>query len=116
MNLSLRDILAEGVGHWLSKQRNIREYVLNANRAFGPKKRLGWRNRETNQTVILIKTPFLIGSKLRNFQSCIMSIPIKPFEHSSLSTKGALSSLELQAITGFCGVDLSGCNRLIRTL
>jgi hypothetical protein len=28
MNLSLRDILAEGVGHWLSKQRNIRDCIF----------------------------------------------------------------------------------------
>jgi hypothetical protein len=28
MNLSLRDILTEGVGHWLSKQRNIRDVIF----------------------------------------------------------------------------------------
>jgi hypothetical protein len=27
LNLSLRDILAEGVGHWLSKAKDFREYV-----------------------------------------------------------------------------------------
>jgi hypothetical protein len=32
MNLSLCDILAGGVGHWLSKAKINREYVLNANR------------------------------------------------------------------------------------
>jgi len=28
MNLSLRDILTGGVGHWLSKLRNIRDYIV----------------------------------------------------------------------------------------
>jgi hypothetical protein len=31
VNLSLRDILAEGVGHLLSKVKEFREYVFNAN-------------------------------------------------------------------------------------
>jgi hypothetical protein len=31
VNLSLRDILAGGVGHWLSKVKDFREYVLDAN-------------------------------------------------------------------------------------
>jgi hypothetical protein len=28
VNLSLRDILAEGVGHWLSKAKLIRDYIF----------------------------------------------------------------------------------------